>query len=136
MPGLELALESPTSRLVLDNRRVGIGRLPTNQFVLDDPQVSALHAEVIPTAYGCLLIDLGGRNGTFVNEYRLIPDVPYTLRSGDKIRVGQTMLRFLRQCSIRESDKGPQISLCYILPESTPALQSNRAGDEPEALRR
>jgi two-component system, NtrC family, response regulator GlrR len=80
--------------LVLNTRRVGIGRLPTNQFVLDDPQVSGLHVEIIPTACGCLLIDLGGRNGTFVNGHRLIPDVPYTMRSGDKIRVGQTALRF------------------------------------------
>src|SRR3981081_2879528 len=81
---MELALESPTTRLLLDNRRVGIGRRPTNQLVLDDVQVSSQHAEVIPTACGCLLIDLGGRNGTFVNEHRLIPDVPYMLRSGDK----------------------------------------------------
>ena len=90
----ELALESATTRLLLDNRRIGIGRLPTNQLVLDDVQVSGEHAEVIPTACGCLLIDLGSRNGTFVNEHRLIPDVPYTLRSGDKIRVGQALLRF------------------------------------------
>src|SRR5215469_3391509 len=51
---MELALESPTFRLVLDNQRVGIGRLPTNQLVLDDPQVSGLHAEVIRAV--CLLI--------------------------------------------------------------------------------
>ena len=81
-------------RLVLDNRRVSIGRLPNNQLVLEDVQVSGQHAEIIPTAFDCLLIDLGSRNGTFVNEHRLIPDVPYTLHSGDKIRVGQTVLRF------------------------------------------
>jgi len=51
---MELALESPTFRLVLDNQRVGIGRLPTNQLVLNDPQVSGLHAEVIRAV--CLLI--------------------------------------------------------------------------------
>lgn len=91
---MELALESSNIRLILDNRRIGIGRLPNNQLVLNDPQVSGLHAEAIPTACGCLLIDLGGRNGTFVNGHRLIPDLPYTLKSGDRIRIGQTELRF------------------------------------------
>src|SRR5258708_5221250 len=91
---MKLTLEGPASKLVLDNRRVGIGRMPANHFVLDDPQVSGFHAEIIPTPYGCLLIDLGGRNGTFVNGHRLIPDLPYTLRSGDKIRFGQTELFF------------------------------------------
>src|SRR2546429_3949611 len=91
---MKLTLEGPNTKLLLDNRRVGIGRMPTNQCVLNDPQVSGFHAEIIPTACGCLLIDLGGRNGTFVNGHRLIPDLPYTLRSGVKIRVGQTELRF------------------------------------------
>jgi pSer/pThr/pTyr-binding forkhead associated (FHA) protein len=91
---MELALEWSASRLILDNRRVGIGRLPNNQITLEDVQVSGLHAEIIPTACGVLLIDLGSRNGTFVNEHRLMPDVPHVLQSSDKIRVGQTILRF------------------------------------------
>ena len=83
---------------MLDNRRVGIGRLPANQFVLDDPQVSGLHAEIIPTACGCFLIDLGGRNGTFVNEHRLIPDMPYVLRSGGQNTRWSDRATFLGAC--------------------------------------
>ena len=92
---MELALEWPRGKLLLDLRRISIGRLPTCRVVLDDDtQVSGLHAELIPTDQGCLLIDVGSMNGTFVNGRRLLTDVPYTLHSGDKIRIGRTEFRF------------------------------------------
>lgn len=95
-------LEWPAGHFTLDDRRIGIGRLPNNQIVFEDVQISGLHAEIVPTPYAVLLIDLGSRNGTFVNGHRLMPDVPYTLRSGDKIRVGQIELRFWVRVGIRQ----------------------------------
>ena len=91
---MEFALEWPGGRIILDQRRVAIGRLLNNQITLDDTQISGTHAEIIPTAYGILLIDLGSRNGTFVNGHRLIPDVPYVLQSGDRILIGRIEFRF------------------------------------------
>ena len=91
---MEFALEWPGGRIILDNRRVAIGRLLNNQITPSDTQISGTHAEIIPTACGILLIDLGSRNGTFVNGHRLIPDLPYTLKSGDRILIGRIEFRF------------------------------------------
>jgi predicted component of type VI protein secretion system len=93
---MELALEWPRGKMLLDFRRISIGRLPNCRIVLDDDtQVSALHAEIIPTQHeGCMLIDVGSMNGTFVNGRCLLTDVPYMLHSGDRICIGRTEFRF------------------------------------------
>jgi pSer/pThr/pTyr-binding forkhead associated (FHA) protein len=92
---MELAIEWAKGRLILDFRRISIGRLPTCRIILDDDvQVSALHAELIPMDQWRLLIDVGSMNGTFVNGQPLQTDLPYTLKSGDHIRIGRTPLRF------------------------------------------
>jgi ABC transport system ATP-binding/permease protein len=59
------------------NRRLRIGRAPDNDIVLDEPNVSRHHAEVIPGSPP-VVRDLGSRNGTrvgdrHVREARLLP---------------------------------------------------------------
>lgn len=71
-----------------------IGRAPDNQLVLQDQQSSSHHAEIRPDAQGYLLVDMNSRNGTFVNEQRLVPQTPRLLISGDVIRVGETRLNY------------------------------------------
>lgn len=71
-----------------------IGRAPDNQLVLQDQQSSSHHAEIRPDAQGFLLVDMNSRNGTFVNEQRLLPQTPRLLISGDVIRVGETRLNY------------------------------------------
>lgn len=36
--------------------------------------------------------DLKSRNGTYVNEARLLPDLPHTIHDGDMIRLGQMIM--------------------------------------------
>src|SRR5690348_6478965 len=71
-----------------------IGRAPDNRLVLQDPQASSRHAEIRPDAQGYLLVDLNSRNGTFVNEQRLMGQTPRLLVSGDMIRIGATQLSY------------------------------------------
>jgi hypothetical protein len=71
-----------------------IGRAPDNQLVLQDQQSSSHHAEIRPDAQGFLLVDLNSRNGTFVNEQRLVPQTPRLLISGDVIRIGETRFNY------------------------------------------
>lgn len=47
--------------------RLTIGRDPSNDVVLDDPNVSRFHAELIGGDDGVELVDLGSRNGTRVD---------------------------------------------------------------------
>jgi DNA-binding NtrC family response regulator len=49
-----------------------VGRDPACNLVLDDPHVSAVHAELVATENGVRLRDLGSRNGTWVGEVRLV----------------------------------------------------------------
>lgn len=55
--------------------------------------VSRRHAMVCPTEDGYEIVDLFSRNGTWINEQRLLPNKPYPLPSGSHLRVGQE--RFL-----------------------------------------
>lgn len=71
-----------------------IGRAPDNRLVLQDAQASSHHAQIQPDAQGYLLVDLNSRNGTFVNEQRLMPQTPRLLISGDIVRIGETRLTY------------------------------------------
>jgi pSer/pThr/pTyr-binding forkhead associated (FHA) protein/tRNA A-37 threonylcarbamoyl transferase component Bud32 len=57
----------------------------------DDPELSRRHARAVRGVGGELTIeDLGSANGTFVNDERI--DGPRTLRAGDMVRMGKTLL--------------------------------------------
>jgi hypothetical protein len=88
------------ARLVLpDGREVPlgdhplrIGRLPTCEVVLNDPNTSREHAELVPAGDSYLVHDLGSTNGTRVNG---VPVRRQELVDGDEITIGATTLRFL-----------------------------------------
>ncbi|MDJ0597454.1 MAG: adenylate/guanylate cyclase domain-containing protein [Crocosphaera sp.] len=70
-----------------------IGRGRDNDFAIGDHCISRNHAILQSTETGdFLLIDLGSRNGTFVNDRRV--GIPVTLHSGDKVTFGKTDLAF------------------------------------------
>ncbi|WP_072620482.1 adenylate/guanylate cyclase domain-containing protein [Spirulina major] len=70
-----------------------IGRGAENNFVIPDRWISRNHAMLQYTETGIFyLIDLGSRNGTFINGRRV--NVPVVLKSGDHVTFGQSELRF------------------------------------------
>jgi len=54
--------------------------------------VSRRHAMIRPLEHGYEVTDLSSTNGTFLNEQRLIPNKPYSLTPGARLRVGQEQL--------------------------------------------
>jgi pSer/pThr/pTyr-binding forkhead associated (FHA) protein len=78
---------------LVDKHEVEIGKAAHNHITLTDPTVSNTHAIVIAREAGYTIVDLGSRNGTFVNGERLGSQA-HTLRHGDKIQLGQTVLTF------------------------------------------
>jgi len=86
--------------LLLDGRRlvVGpagatVGRSRQCEIVIEDPNVSRRHAEIRPGASGgWVLADLGSTNGSSLNGQRI--DHPVTLRPGDEIEVGTSVITF------------------------------------------
>lgn len=70
-----------------------VGRSDDNNFVIPDRWISRNHAMLQCMETGeFYLIDLGSRNGSFVNGRRV--SVPVTLKHGDHITFGQTELEF------------------------------------------
>jgi len=80
-----------------------VGRSDDNNFVLSDRWISRNHAMLQCTETGDFyLIDLGSRNGSFVNGRRV--SIPVTLRNGDHLTFGQTELEFHCPSNDRHSD--------------------------------
>ncbi len=67
-----------------------IGRGDTCDVQLQDPSASRVHCRVIAHDGRVKLYDAGSRWGTFVNEQRISE---CDLRPGDKVRVGESILR-------------------------------------------
>lgn len=77
----------------LDKHEVELGKAAHNQIVLTDPTVSNTHAIVIAREGGYCIVDLGSRNGTFINGERLGSNAR-TLQHGEMIQLGKTVLTF------------------------------------------
>ena len=80
-----------------------VGRSDDNNFVLSDRWISRNHAMLQCTETGDFyLIDLGSRNGSFVNGRRV--SIPVTLRNGDRVMFGQTEMEFHCPANDRHPD--------------------------------
>jgi two-component system cell cycle response regulator len=80
---------------VLERKRTAIGREKANDIALSDGKVSKAHCEisVIRSSRGVeqiSLLDLDSTNGTYVNGEAV---VQATLKAGDKIQAGSTILQ-------------------------------------------
>jgi pSer/pThr/pTyr-binding forkhead associated (FHA) protein len=85
------------NRLVLTDGRtfdvsgeLVVGRVEAD-VSLDDEEVSRRHALVRPAGGGIEILDLGSRNGTWVNGARISGATP--LAHGDDVLLGRTALR-------------------------------------------
>jgi len=69
---------------------IAIGRTSTCDVQLDSPAVSKLHAmvQLSATKTGYIITDNDSSNGTWVNDSKLAPNQPQTLKSGDSIDFG------------------------------------------------
>jgi NADPH-dependent 2,4-dienoyl-CoA reductase/sulfur reductase-like enzyme/pSer/pThr/pTyr-binding forkhead associated (FHA) protein len=93
-----------------------LGQSPECQIPLQDPALSAYHAQLVRHDQGLYVRDLGSSSGTWVNGQCLFG--PHALRDGDRIRIGQ--LEFLFRSSAlpkitldaeRKSLAGPRLEV-------------------------
>lgn len=91
-----LVVLSPTQiglTVVLDKPETVIGREGGCDLVLDDRRVSGEHSRITASREdGFTIVDLDSTNGTYVNNRRI--KKPEALSYGDRIVVGDTILRF------------------------------------------
>src|SRR6266704_1344708 len=70
---------------------ITIGRLPSNNVVLNHPQVSGQHARLEQVRGGYRIIDMGSTNHVYVNAQRVTNQL---LKPGDEVRIGPFKLTY------------------------------------------
>ena len=75
--------------MAIGDQTVRIGRAPDNEIVLGHESVSRHHAEIVRSAEGWTISDLGSKNGIKINTYRTRQQ---DLRDGDRIEIGHIHL--------------------------------------------
>jgi len=82
----------------------GIGRGQTGKVVLSDEAASRRHAAIQRTEMGdYYLLDLGSRNGTYIQGRRVT--TPVLLKNGDEISIGAHKLVFLNPLTSTAQEK-------------------------------
>jgi pSer/pThr/pTyr-binding forkhead associated (FHA) protein len=84
--------ESVGSEYLLDTDRAVIGRDSKCDVAIRDEAASRQHAKLSREEDHFILLDLESANGTFVNGQRIY--IPWELRDGDRIQIGETVLEF------------------------------------------
>ena len=106
----------------LGEASVTVGQSAENDIVLDDPEVSTRHCQVARGSDKRWIIrDGGSTNGTFLNEN---PIRKAALESGDKIRVGQTVILFVDRSRTKNQNEQSRLQNLLILQEINKALNS------------
>ncbi len=111
-PGFDLLIDTPghsTSNVPLTKSFVTLGRHADNDIVLPAEGVSRHHTRLQATALGWEVVDLGGINGTYLNERRLRAEDPTPVPPSGQIRIGPYTLTL----------QGPEISI--VEPDQTQA---------------
>lgn len=75
----------------LEGDSISVGRSSMCDIRLFDKAVSRVHAYIRHTGEGYIISDFGSKNGTYVNDKK-IQEIKLT--SGDRIRLGETVLVF------------------------------------------
>jgi serine phosphatase RsbU (regulator of sigma subunit)/pSer/pThr/pTyr-binding forkhead associated (FHA) protein len=89
--GFLVADDGGQTRRVPVGSAVTVGRAGHCSLIIRDSAASRQHLEVVREGDAFICRDLGSRNGTLVNDQ---PVDCSELRHGDRIRVGETVLRF------------------------------------------
>jgi len=75
-------------------RRLNVGRAADNELSLNDTSVSKIHAALLMTAEGTLLVaDTGSTNGTYVNGRRIAYGESRLIEDGDVVGFGDVEVR-------------------------------------------
>lgn len=75
-------------------RRLNVGRAADNELTLNDGSVSKIHAALLMTSEGTILVaDTGSTNGTYINGRRIAYGESRSIEDGDVIGFGDVEVR-------------------------------------------
>jgi serine/threonine protein kinase/pSer/pThr/pTyr-binding forkhead associated (FHA) protein len=111
--------EDVGTEILLETDEAVFGRADQCDVTVKDDAASRQHAKLSREGDRFLLSDLGSSNGTFVNGRQI--SIPWELRDGDRIQIGQTVLEFRELI-------GPDELSWQGKPDRLTALQNNWQG--------
>ncbi len=103
-----------------------VGRAVTTDLPVYDPTVSRRHAELVHTAQGLTVRDLGSSNGTFVNGIRV---AEMRVKDGDVVTFGKVVFKLIEILA----DAPPHVEVLTSPPQSAPEATIIRQVQVPEA---
>lgn len=104
-----------------------IGRERSNELAIPDPDLSRRHCVIRKKTNEYVLVDLGSRNGVFVNS---VPVRERVLRHGDQIEAGASCFVFLT-----EEDEESTVTSEGVRPMATGSLLTTRWNQEENTPR-
>jgi predicted component of type VI protein secretion system len=118
----------------LAHGKTAIGRKAGRADVViqGDGYISSAHVSVEINDDGVYVTDLNSTNGTFIAETRLDPLVPIKVKSGTRIRIGETEFE-IAYVDADSADTGDSQSDAVDAGGSTDAGDSKDAEESPEA---
>ena len=100
-----VARDGTTATFEVREQVIVIGRDPGADVRLEAEGVSRHHAKIVTDLQGAAqIVDLGAKNGTFVNGLRT---KVATLEHGDQIQIGRVLLRFERSLPVPAAADAP-----------------------------
>ena len=106
-------------RVRLEEEVATLGRREDNAYVVDDPRVSRVHAEIRREGSAVILSDLGSSSGTKVNGEAI--NGPAVIRHGDKVSFGPVTATFEDPAAASEHEDATM-----VLSSSSNAAGSSR----------
>lgn len=101
----------PKQSFPLGDNPLLIGRHSTCHVQLWDPKVSREHARIEKRVDGYYVVDLGSRNGTYVND---VPIQAQRLNPGDQIKVGDTLFAYIVQSTVSFTEPSPGVPVTMV----------------------
>jgi hypothetical protein len=121
IPSLEIVSSSKSDMDLVVDIPAGfdqvLGRDASADITVPDPAVSRRHARIHRGADEVWMEDLGSTNGTYVNGDRLT--VPYRLRDGDEVKLGNT------QAIFHDASSAPDATEVIAVPEARPSTAAS-----------
>ncbi len=88
-----LAIERRPEMIVGRNEGDVTVTVDLSEYDAKDKGVSRRHLQMDATKRPIEIVDLDSYNGTYINGEKLIPERPYTINSGDELRLGRLVGR-------------------------------------------
>ncbi|GAB4521738.1 MAG: hypothetical protein Fur0018_02550 [Anaerolineales bacterium] len=121
---------APGKIFELNQPEISIGRDVSNDFIINDVEISRRHARLYLQGTQYIIEDLGSTNGTFINGQRL--SGPHVLRSGDVVLLGENVTLVFGEsisdpnATVVSNAAGPAMSappMPQTAPEYAPAME-------------